>query len=145
MRCPAELIRSWLPSGRHPNLLLRVAVREVEAWLLGDADRLAALLKIRVGLVPPDPEALGDPKAALIALAANSPAASIRSALVPGARSTAKQGPGHNEILSSFVESSWRPGIAALRCTSLARAMRSFVEFRPQLATGSPPGANPLS
>ena len=34
--CPTELIEDWLREARHPNLLLRVAVREVEAWLLAD-------------------------------------------------------------------------------------------------------------
>jgi hypothetical protein len=34
--CPAALIDEWLTEPKHPNLLLRVAVREVEAWLLAD-------------------------------------------------------------------------------------------------------------
>src|SRR5271166_3110925 len=32
--CPAKLFGDWLKAPRHPNLLFRVAVREVEAWLL---------------------------------------------------------------------------------------------------------------
>jgi len=31
--CPADLIGEWLTSAPSPNLLFRVAVREVEAWL----------------------------------------------------------------------------------------------------------------
>lgn len=43
--CPGELVTSWLPTRHHPNLLLRVAVREVEAWLLADAENLQLILQ----------------------------------------------------------------------------------------------------
>ena len=39
--CPNQLIEDWLPVPKHENLLFRVAVREIEAWLLADAKGLA--------------------------------------------------------------------------------------------------------
>lgn len=36
-RCAPSLIAEWLTVPKHPNLLFRIAVREVEAWLLSDA------------------------------------------------------------------------------------------------------------
>jgi hypothetical protein len=39
--CPPTLIKKWLPYPKHPNLLFRVAVREVEAWLLAHRDAFA--------------------------------------------------------------------------------------------------------
>src|SRR5271163_4824291 len=39
--CPSALIQEWLRVPLHPNLIFRVAVREVEAWLLADARNLA--------------------------------------------------------------------------------------------------------
>ncbi|MGL5065102.1 MAG: hypothetical protein ACRC62_34470, partial [Microcoleus sp.] len=32
--CPLEIIFEWLSQPKHPNLLFRIAVKEVEAWLL---------------------------------------------------------------------------------------------------------------
>ena len=36
--CPQKLLETWLGTTRHPNLLFRVAVREVESWLLADRE-----------------------------------------------------------------------------------------------------------
>jgi hypothetical protein len=56
--CPPALLADWLPEGPHPNLMFRVAVREVEAWLIADRLALARFLRCRPRDVPPDPEAL---------------------------------------------------------------------------------------
>ena len=34
--CPPIQIREWLPEPAHQNLLFRIAVKEVESWLLSD-------------------------------------------------------------------------------------------------------------
>jgi len=41
--CPSELIASWLAAPQHPNLVFRIAVREVESWLLADRTNFAEL------------------------------------------------------------------------------------------------------
>lgn len=64
--CPAALKGDWLKKPLHPNLLFRVAVREVEAWLLADAANLAAFLGISGKFVPAGPDDLTDPKAVLV-------------------------------------------------------------------------------
>ncbi len=50
--CPASLLRSWLPTPPHPNLIFRVAVREVESWLLADSDHLASSSESRANDSP---------------------------------------------------------------------------------------------
>ena len=45
--CPPGLIGRWLPDGQHSNLALRIAVREVESWLLADVARFADFLGVR--------------------------------------------------------------------------------------------------
>jgi hypothetical protein len=43
--CPSELRARWLQKLTLPgNLVLRIAVREVESWLLADADAIRGLL-----------------------------------------------------------------------------------------------------
>src|SRR5471032_291896 len=45
--CPANLIADWLRRDAIPEqLLFRVAVRQVESWLLADRDGIARLLKV---------------------------------------------------------------------------------------------------
>ena len=79
--CPRYLIESWLGTTQHPNLLVRIAVREVESWLLADAANLSSYLSISARWVPDDPDNLPDPKQALINLAARSRSADIQVAL----------------------------------------------------------------
>jgi hypothetical protein len=52
--CAPLLIREWLPHGQHPNLLFRVAVREVETWVMADRLSFAKFLGIESKLIPQD-------------------------------------------------------------------------------------------
>jgi len=54
--CPLALIEEWLAEPRHPNLLLRIAVREVEAWLLADKANLARHLRAADKWFPAGPD-----------------------------------------------------------------------------------------
>ena len=76
--CPALLIGDWLGGARHPNLLFRVAVREVEAWLVADRRNLAQYLFVPEAILPPDADGLRDPKAALVNVARKSRSRTIR-------------------------------------------------------------------
>ncbi len=129
--CPGSLVADWLEGPPHPNLLFRVAVREVEAWLLGDGGKLADYLGCSSGRIPAEPEKLLDPKRTLIELAAKSRSAAIREQIVPRKGSTAKIGPSYNLCLGKFVTTQWRADIAAARAPSLARALRRLREFEP--------------
>lgn len=53
-------------------MCFRIAVREVEAWLLADAEQAAGFLAVPLARIPAEPETLPDPKATLIALAGRS-------------------------------------------------------------------------
>lgn len=46
VECAPILIRNWLPGYKHHNLIFRVAVREVESWLMADRNNLARFLGI---------------------------------------------------------------------------------------------------
>jgi len=129
--CPVSLLADWLEGQPHPNLLFRVAVREVEAWLLGDGDQLAAYLGCPLVRIPTEPEKLLDPKRTLIELAGKSRSAAVREQIVPRKGSTARIGPSYNLCLGKFVNTLWRPDIAAARAPSLARALRRLREFEP--------------
>lgn len=122
--CPPALLADWLGSLACPaGLILRVAVREVEAWLLADHEAMVALIGRRIaGRLPEEPDALIDPKAFLLDLAARAPR-DVRLDLRADSGSTAKQGLGYNTRLVDLVRTVWTPSRAATRSPSLQRTL----------------------
>src|SRR5258708_5972587 len=106
--CAPMLRAEWMaPATIHPNLIFRVAVKEVEAWLLADRQGFANFLGVRRDLVPENPELIQDPKGTLINLVAGCRKRKIKNAIVPDLATKAKQGPNYNGALSEYVVSSW--------------------------------------
>lgn len=129
--CAGALIEKWLSVPKHNNLLFRVAVREIEAWLLADSKGLAGYLAVKQGLIPKTPEDLPDPKRKLVELATVSKRRQIREDIVPRKGRTARQGPGYNPCLSEFVQSTWDVESAANNAKSLRRTLDRLSTFRP--------------
>ena len=128
--CAPELIAEWLKQPRHPEFLLRVAVREVEAWLLACDLLLGEYLSLRQMRLFPDPEALDDPKLELLKLAESSAKRFTREAL--SRRDTGgnlRQGPAYNSTLATFVDQFWKPKQAASKCQSLKRAIKALEQL----------------
>ena len=127
--CPL-LFNEWFGKGRmpHPNMLLRICVREAEAWLMADPEPLARLLRVPAARMPLHPEDLGDPKRTLIDLAARAPTR-VRNGLLPETRSTARIGPDYNALLCPLVETKWDIAKAATRAPSLAKARQRVAEL----------------
>lgn len=130
--CPSALIDDWLTRPRHHNLLIRVAVREAEAWVLADKDGFSNFLGINVARIPEDVEGLPDPKETLIQLARSSRRKQLRDDICPHPSSTSKVGPNYNARLGSFVQEMWRPSVARSNSRSLDRTMDRLVSFRPE-------------
>jgi hypothetical protein len=130
--CPLALINDWLAQPKHHNLLIRVAVREAEAWTLADRDSFASFLGINVERVPADVESLPNPKETLIQLARESRKRQLREDICPRPKSTSKIGPNYNPRLCSFVAESWNPAVARLNSPSLHRTMNRLSDFRPR-------------
>ena len=127
--CPATLIGDWSRRDAIPRqLLFRVAVRQVESWLLADRDGMARLLNISVRHLPRDPDSLPNAKRSLLQLSQRAPRA-MREDLVGETGATAAQGLGYNSVLSKFVRSSWNPSQAILRSNSLARTRMRLTEL----------------
>lgn len=129
--CAPDLINDWLDRPRHHNLLIRVAVREAESWILADTENLSQFLRVRSGLIPNDVESLPDPKQTLIEIARRSRSRDIREDICPPAGSTRKVGPNYNARFASFVTQGWSLEAARQRCPSLARATDSLAGFNP--------------
>ncbi len=121
--CAPNLVAEWLGPGRrqHPHFIFRVAVREVESWLLADDTNLGEFLGLRKPARVPNPESLQDPKATLLELASQSRHRDVREAIVWRDERSGRylQGPDYNGAMAPFVEKAWDLDAARLRCPSL--------------------------
>ena len=129
--CPRVILSEWLTQPKHPNLVFRIAVKEVEAWLLAHREAFAKFLGISVDNIPRDPDIIADPKQCLINLARRSRKRKLREAIVPEPNSTAKIGKDYNGQLSEFVNKSWQVASAQTNSPSLKRAMNALINFQP--------------
>ncbi len=120
--CPPELRRRWLPE-HSPRMCFRITVRQVEAWLLADREQMASFLRIAESRIPLQPEKEDHAKHKLVALAGRSRKRAIREDMVPRPGSGRAVGRAYTSRLVEFVDSRWRPSVAAERSESLSRSL----------------------
>lgn len=113
-------------------MCFRVAVREIESWLMADSERLARWLNIRASEVPIDPEAIDNPKEKLVELARQSRNRDIRMDMIPRPGSGRSVGPAYSSRMINFVsdgQRGWRPDVASSHCDSLKRCLNRLREL----------------
>lgn len=130
----AALLRARLMPELPPAMLLRIAVRAAEAWLIADRAGLADWLAVGAQHLPELPEDHPDPKRAVVEAAQRSASEIVRAG-VPPRGSGRKQGPDYNATMIGFVYGPWQPEAAALRCPSLLRALNRIEGLRDHLAS----------
>lgn len=132
-QCPGDVLPTWLPKGtrRSRNLVFRVAVKEVEAWLLADKANFADFLAVDSAHLPGRIESIADPKLEIVRLARLSASADIVNDLVPRAGSTAEVGRLFERSLLGFARQQWDIDEAARHSRSLRRALRAVGRFQP--------------
>lgn len=124
--CPINMIRQWLGSERHPNLLIRLAEMEIEAWIMADGEQLSQFLGVSYARIPRSFDDIPDPKRELVRLAGFSRRRTVREGMCPASRSSAVVGPEYNSELERFVITNWRPEVASQSSPSLARAIEKI-------------------
>lgn len=129
--CPMKLMQDWgIPRPLPARLIFRVAVREVEAWLLADRQRMAEFLQVALAKVPTDVEGEIDPKRSLINLARRSRSKRFSLEFCPAVDSKASQGVLYNDHLIRFVNEMWRVDVARESSSSLNRAIGRLQEWQ---------------
>ncbi len=130
-RCPADCREAWLPEPA-PLMRCRIVVREIEAWLFGDRERLASHLGVARSRLPSVPESVPQPKEAMVELSRRSRRADVREDMVPRPGSGRKVGPAYVSRLIEFASDQgdgWRPEVASSNVDSLRRCMARLAEF----------------
>ena len=126
--CAPTLRKAWLDDIA-PLMCFRVAVREVETWLLADRQAISAFFGVSVNRVPGYPETLEHPKREMVNLAGRSRSQAIREDMVPTEGSGRKIGPAYTSRLLEFVQRHWRPGVAVNNSDSLKRTLACLKEL----------------
>lgn len=128
-QCVVAQVKSWLPKNPSERLSLRLIVRSAESWLLSDQNSLSDFLGISSDLIPNTPEAILNPKDALLNLVKKSKHRIYREEMLPRKGSSSKVGLGYNVHLSNFIQNHWDPFKAAERAPSLARALPRILQI----------------
>jgi len=110
-------------------MLFRVAVREVEAWLLADRVGIAKYLNLPLAKTPQHPEHEVDPKQSLINLVRKCKKRRLVEELVPATGSSASVGPLYNTRMGDFVRDIWNIQRAVENSDSLSRAVNRISSF----------------
>lgn len=131
LACAPELLAEWQVGHLPAGMLFRVAVREVEAWLLADRPGIAEFLAVSEVKIPAQPEQLDDPKLSLINIARKSRKRRLAEEIVPAPGSAAPYGPLYNVRLAEFVANRWNPGRARQASPSLDRTLTRVAGFLP--------------
>lgn len=121
--CAPLFCDHWLPK-RAQQMCFRVAVREVEAWLLADQVGIARFLKVAQTNVPHNPDGLSDPKRAMINMARHSRSRVICEDMVPREGSGRLVGPAYTSRLMEFIGGAWSPEEAMNVSDSLHRCVK---------------------
>lgn len=125
--CAPSLVENWLPAPE-TRCLLRVAVTEVESWLLADDLGISKLLGVARNRVGVDPEVLNDPKQHLINLARRS-RRSVAKGIVPEEGLSASEGRLYTASLKKFVSDQWDIERASTHSPSLMRCVARLFEL----------------
>ncbi|MFN8206148.1 MAG: DUF4276 family protein [Bacteroidales bacterium] len=127
--CANVLKREWLKREPHPNLIFRIAVREVEAWLLADIEGFSKFSgRNLTSIIPKNTELIQNPKEFLIQLIRKSRFRTIREDIIPK-DAFANIGPNYNQQLCIYVNNFWDLDNAVKHSDSLRRAVIQLKTF----------------
>ncbi len=121
--CPPSLLAEWKVPEVPGYLLFRIAVREVEAWLLADQPGLAKFLGIPAGKISVRPDEVNDPKETLMNLVRRCRNIRLKQDILPETGSSAKKGVFYNERFGHFARKDWNIERAAKMSPSLRKAL----------------------
>lgn len=129
--CPSGLVRAILPEGNHHNLLWRIAIREIESWILADRTCFARFLQVNPTSIPANPDSVKDPKALVVSLARRSRRPQLRRGLAGLKGRGRVVGPRYNDLLGGFIREKWSPQRGRQHSESLRRALSRLEAFVP--------------
>ncbi|MBN1943796.1 MAG: hypothetical protein JW849_10935 [Phycisphaerae bacterium] len=128
--CAGALIRQWFkipdkqPISLPKELIFRVAIREIESWIIADHNAWARFIGIPASNFSVTPDELRDPKLHLLNVIKRKGRKKFHKDMLP--RGTASIGPLYNEKMCEFIQNKWNPERAQKNSPSLKRAIHAI-------------------
>lgn len=128
--CPSALLADWF--GWKPGyvnalpemLIFRVAVREIESWIMADLQAWSDFIGIPAANFSQAPDEPPDPKQFMLGVIRSKGRKKMHAEMLP--RGVSHVGPGYNETLCRFVYTKWSPERASEYSPSLKRALQAL-------------------
>jgi hypothetical protein len=118
-----------------PTTIVRIAERELEAWLLADHTSISSFFSVPKSSIPRRPDDELDPKSALVRLCRSSASSRIRKGMIPSARSGRTVGPEFTGLILEYAASVWNIERARRRSPSLDRAVLAMHKLASELTS----------
>ncbi len=134
--CARDLITDWYGQARiaqpPDQLMFRVAVHEIESWILADDQALKSYMGIgNKAKGVKNPDSILDPKKELLKLASDA-SRDIKADMLPQSGAIASVGIGYNARMCAFVSKVWDPRRASQKSDSLRRACNRLKQWAAQ-------------
>lgn len=127
--CPPSLIKKWITFEVNEGFIFRVAVREIESWIMADKVSFADYISVSADKMPHDVETIEDPKEFLLNLLKVSKKKALKDDMLPRKGSTSKIGPLYNDLLVDFIRNHWELKRAMKNSTSLEKLVDSLKQL----------------
>lgn len=126
-KCAPDLVRRLITFPPTDLFYFRIAVREIEAWLIADRKGFSKFLSIPTNRIPFNSEGIMNPKEKIISWAHQSRKRKIKGLIPTGSYSI---GPEYNKILSEFIWHYWDIEEACKHNNSLKRTVDRIKEIK---------------
>lgn len=123
--CPVDIVRRWRPVHASPDFVFRLAVTEVESWILADRTGFSSYFHTAANKIPAVLDELADPKSMVLTLVSRSKRRIFRDEVV-SASDLNKRGSGYNVHLKNFIKNKWDANNAVEHSPSLLRAINNL-------------------
>ena len=122
--------------------MFRMAVKEVESWVLADQEGFSRYFEIPKQKMPQIPDQLPDPKQSLVEIIKKyCRNKNFRENIIPHPKSGALTGPGYNSTLVPFINKKWSVKRASKTSDSLNRCVKALISLQSKKL--KEPGKNP--
>jgi hypothetical protein len=129
--CAPMKVKDWLSKiPKAHNLMLRIAVTEVESWLLADFDGLMEYLHVPNQVSSQSCETIRYPKEVIVAYASKSRLGEIKRDMCPLRERMGAVGPGYQSLMRSFARDVWNFEEASKASPSLSSAIAALAKFK---------------
>mgnify|MGYP007135780038 CR=1 FL=1 len=125
-KCAPATVKEWLPEP-NPGMCFRIAVPQIESWLLADRIGLAKYLSVSQDKIPNDPDSVQNAKDIMIKLAYQSKKRDIRNDMVHISHThSLKNGPAYTSRLREFALHYWNVTNASSHSKSLDKCLKAL-------------------